>query len=128
MLEFARGFAGVGENRGAVSVGGFVRQFDRVIEIVHAHDVQHRAENFFARDRHVVLHLIDNRRAHVKIRSAHPATFTPRPSAMIFAPSFSPLATRLMHAIAMLRGDDRAHVGLRFAIGRTDFDRARGFD
>ena len=54
------------EDRGAVAVGGFVRQLDGCIEIVHAHDVQHRAENFLARDGHVVLHLIDNRRADIK--------------------------------------------------------------
>ncbi len=66
MLEFARGFAGVGEDRRAVAVGGFVGELDRVIEIFHAHDVEHRAEDFFARQRHLVLHLIDNRRANVK--------------------------------------------------------------
>ena len=68
MLEFARGFAGVGEDRGAVAVGGLVRQLDRVIEVIHPHHVQDRAENFLARERHFVLHLVDNRRAQVEIR------------------------------------------------------------
>jgi hypothetical protein len=32
-----------------------VRLFDGVVEVVHAHDVQHRAEDFFARERHVMV-------------------------------------------------------------------------
>jgi len=35
---------------------------------------------------------------------------------------------QLQHAVAMLAGDKRTHVRLRFAIGGTYFDFARGFD
>src|SRR6266480_2096170 len=66
VFEFASGFARVGENGCTVSVSGFVGGFDGMVEVVHAHDVKHRPEDFFARDGHVVLHLIDNRRAQIK--------------------------------------------------------------
>src|ERR1041385_3809003 len=49
VFEFAPSFAGVGENRGAVAVSTLVCGFDCGVEIVHPHDVEHRAEHFFAR-------------------------------------------------------------------------------
>ena len=74
-----------------------------------------------------VLHLIDNRRAHVKtvgrIRHANAAAIGNNFRAFLFA-----ARDQAHDAIAMLPGNDRAHVGLRFRVGRADFDGARRFD
>ena len=72
---------------------------------------------------------IDDRRAEVKTVRAHRRTFTPRPSADDLRAFLLAAGDETQHAVAMLRGDDRAHVGLRRrSVGAADLDGARGFD
>ena len=112
MLEFARGFAGVGENGGAVAVGGFVRQFHGVIEILHSHDIQDRAEDLFASDRHFILHVVDDGCAD-KESVRRVGDMRIAAVANDFGAFFLATCDQAQDVIAMLRGDDRPHVGLR---------------
>ena len=45
---------------GCKRVIGAVRNIERLIEIAHLNDAEHRAEDFFARDSHVWLHAGEN--------------------------------------------------------------------
>ena len=97
------------------------------VQILHVHHVQHRAENFLFRHGHAGLDVIKNRRADIetirRFADFNAATVGGNLRAFLHS-GFD----QFQHPIAMLLGDDRAHVRLRLAVGRTDFDFARGFD
>ena len=122
VLELARGLAAVREDRGAVAEGGLVGLLDGAVEVVHAHDVEHGAEDFLAGERHVGLHAVDDGGAEVKtargIGHFHAAAVGDDFRAFLFA-----AGDEAQHAVAVLRGDDRAHVGLRGPVGGADLDR-----
>ena len=96
-------------------------------KILHVHHVQHGAENFLLRHGHAGLHVVENRRADEKAVGRF-ADFHAAAIGRNFRAFFHAGFDQFQHAVAMLARDDRAHVRLRFAVGRADFDLRVCFD
>ena len=111
--EIARCIAIAREHRDAVAVVILVDQLYGLLVVASAHDTEHRTEDLFPVDGHVLADVIEERRAEEKSRLARDRCFA----------AVHQERRALGHALldvrgdslAMLFGNDRSHVG--FGIG-----------
>ena len=127
VFEFARGLSGVCEDGGAIAEGGTIRHLDGGVEVVHAHDIENRPENFLAGDGHVVFDVVDNCRAQIeairRIGHFHGTAVSDDARAFFFSGG-----NEAEDTIPMLRRDDRSHIRLSFYIGGAHLYRACRLD
>src|SRR5665213_24044 len=111
-LEALGGGAVIGEDRGAVAVSVALDQIEGVVESVNSNDAQHWSEDLIGVDPHVNGDLIEETRP-------EPIAFR-RSLGLKVASVYGDLRSFRFayshvrsHAIAVLRGDQRAHLGVR---------------
>ncbi len=85
-LELPGGVAGAGEDAGAVAVFAVAAHGEGIVEVLRAHDGEDRAEDFFLRQPHAGLHLIDDAGAE---QEAVFGKIRLRPSRATLAPSLA---------------------------------------
>src|SRR5579862_9751196 len=127
MLELAGSFAVTRKNGRAVAEGRFIGQCNGGIEVFHVHDVEHGAENFFLRDSHAGLNLVEDGCADEEAVGRF-ANFYAATVGGDFGTLLHAGFDEFQNAVAMLGGNDGAHVRLRVTVGGADFDSARSFD
>ena len=107
-----------GENAGSVAVLAVAAQFERVFECCRANDGEDRAEDFFLRQSHAGLHLIDDARAEQKSVLRQITLTAIECHIRAFLSGDVEIRSDFL---PMLGRNNRAHVDIRAAIGRTDF-------
>ena len=123
--ELARCLAALRVDAGAVAEDGLVGRLDGRVQVIEAHDVQHRAKDLLLRDGHAGPHVVHDAGPEVEalrlLRHLHRAPVHRQLRALLHA-----ALQQRRHLVTVLRADHRAHLGRGIAIGRAHRDAAGG--
>src|SRR3954471_3899143 len=115
-FEMAGGVAASSEDGGSVAVFGFLADGQCFVEVGGPYDREHGTEDFFFPDAHFRTHTVDDARAQEKAIGVEFLAAIER-NARAFALRDIQITC---DSISMVRANDRTHIDVLVAVGRTD--------